>query len=161
MCFRIMSSHRCSYIVLALFLLHSAMVGAQDKVPEFFTFTFENDLFVGEDNGYTNGMGVTFGKGPFKEFNNENLPNWLHWLAKDLYVSTMENKQRGVAHMFFQRIQTPEDLSETELIIDDVPYAGLLAWQGTPSRLSIIKIRFLQVSYGVSGATLLSFKYHP
>ena len=43
-----MSSHRCSYIVLALFLLYSAMVGAQDKAPEFFTFNFENDLFVKE-----------------------------------------------------------------------------------------------------------------
>jgi len=131
MCFRIMSSHRSSYIVLALFLLYSAMVGAEDKVPEYLTFTFENDTFVGDDNGYTNGMGFTFGKGPFREFNNENLPNWLHWLAKDLYVSTMGNKRRGVAHMFFQRMQTPEDLTKKELIINDLPYAGLLAWQGT------------------------------
>ena len=128
---RITSSYRYLYITLTVFLMYSANVGAQDKVPEFFTFTFENDLFVGDDNGYTNGMGITFGKGPFKEFNNENLPNWLHWLAKDLYISTMKNKQRGVAHMFFQRMQTPEDLTKTELIVDDLPYAGLLAWQGT------------------------------
>ena len=125
------SSYRYLYITLTVFLMYSANVGAQDKVPEFFTFTFENDIFVGDDNGYTNGMGITFSRGPFKEFNNENLPNWLHWLAKDLYISTMENKQRGVAHMFFQRMQTPEDLTKTELIVDDLPYAGLLAWQGT------------------------------
>ncbi|MCH8176640.1 MAG: lipid A deacylase LpxR family protein [Proteobacteria bacterium] len=131
MCFRITSIHQCLHIVLTVFLLHFANAEADDQVPEFFTFTFENDLFVGDDNGYTNGMGITFGEGPFKEFNNDNLPNWLHWLAKDLYVSTMENKQRGVAHMFFQRMQTPEDLSASELIIDDLPYAGLLAWQCT------------------------------
>ena len=128
---RITFSSQCLHIALTLFLLYSAHVEAQDKVPEFFTFTFENDLFVGDDNGYTNGMGFTFGKGPFKEFNNDNLPKWLHWLTKSLYVSTMENKQRGVAHMFFQRMQTPEDLTETALIIDDLPYAGLFAWQGT------------------------------
>jgi lipid A 3-O-deacylase len=131
MCIRFKARNRGLYAALALFLLFSARVGAEDKVPEFFTFTFENDLFVGDDNGYTNGMGITFGKGPFKEFNNENLPDWLHWLTKDLYVSTMENKRRGVAHMFFQRMQTPEDLEKTQVIIDDVPYAGLLAWQGT------------------------------
>ena len=131
MCSRFSTRYRCLHIALTVFLLFSVNVGAEDKVPEFFTFTFENDFFVGDDDGYTNGMGVTFGKGPFKEFNNETLPNWLHWLSKDLYVSTMENKQRGVAHMFFQRMQTPEDLSESELIVDDLPYAGLLAWQGT------------------------------
>lgn len=66
MCFRITSSHQCLYIVLTIFLLHFANAEAEEKVPEFFTFTFENDIFVGDDNGYTNGMGITFGKGPFK-----------------------------------------------------------------------------------------------
>ena len=106
-------------------------VRAADKVPEFLTITFENDLFVGEDDGYTNGIGITYGKGPFEEFNNDNLPNWLHWLTRGLYVSTMKNKQRGVAHMFFQRMQTPDNIEQEELIVDDVPYVGLIAWQGT------------------------------
>lgn len=94
------SGYQCLFIALTVFLLYSTIVGAEDEVPEYFTFTFENDFFVGDDNGYTNGMGITFGKGPFKEFNNENLPKWLHWLSKDLYVSTMGNKQRGVAHRY-------------------------------------------------------------
>ena len=126
-----LSNRHCLPLALTLFLLCSLPVAAQQKAPEFFTFTFENDIFVGEDDGYTNGMGITFAKGPFREFNDENLPNWIDWLARDLYVSTMENKQRGVAHMFFQRMQTPQDLSRKDLITDDVPYAGLLAWQGT------------------------------
>ena len=118
-------------IVLVLLLLTATEAWAEDKVQEFITFTLENDIFVGNDDGYTNGMGVTFSKSPFKEFNNNNLPHWLHWLVKDLYISTMEHKQRGIAHMFFQRVQTPENLNETALIKNDVPYAGLLAWQGT------------------------------
>jgi hypothetical protein len=40
-------------------------------------------------------------------------------------------KRRGIAHMFFQRMQTPGDLEKKELIVDDLPYAGLIAWQGT------------------------------
>ncbi len=118
-------------VIAFVILLSTSTVSADEKIPEFFTFTFENDIFVGDDNGYTNGTGITFGKGPFKEFNDNNLPHWLHWLTKDLYISTMKNKKRGIAHMFFQRMQTPSDLSKTELIVDDVPYAGLLAWQGT------------------------------
>lgn len=118
-------------IVLALTLLASTQSRAEETAPEFFTFTFENDLFVGEDSGYTNGMGFTFGTGPFEEFNNDNLPQWLHSLTKGLYISTMKNKRRGIAHMFFQRMQTPQDLSINSLITNDIPYAGLLAWQGT------------------------------
>jgi len=117
--------------IFVMLILMTTKVFAEDNTPEFFTFTFENDIFVGNDNGYTNGTGITFGKGPFTEFNNDNLPHWLHWLTKDFYISTMKNKRRGIAHMFFQRMQTPEDLSATELIVNDVPYAGLLAWQGT------------------------------
>lgn len=118
--------------ITALFiLLFSSMTDADDSVPEYFTFTFENDVFVGEDDGYTNGFGLTFGRGPFTEFNNDTLPDWQHWLTKDLYISTMKNKQRGVANMFFQRMQTPENISTDELIADDLPYVGLLAWQGT------------------------------
>ena len=118
-------------MVMVLFLLNPAAVQAADKVPEFFTLTIENDLFFGEDDGYTNGIGFTFGKGPFDEFNNEVLPDWLHRLTSDLYISTLENKRRGVAHMFFQRMQTPTDITTSELIVDDLPYVGLFAWQGT------------------------------
>jgi len=131
MYFRISTRYWWLHIALALLLPYAVSLEADEKVPEFITFTFENDLFVGEDDGYTNGFGVTYGKGPFNQFNNDNLPNWLHWLSKDLYVSTMKNKKRAVAHMFFQRMQTPSDITEPELIIDDVPYVGLLAWQGT------------------------------
>jgi hypothetical protein len=86
---------------LAIFLLCSVSVGADEKVPEFITFTFENDLFVGDDDGYTNGLGITYGKGPFKAFSNDNLPNWLLGLTKDLYVSTMKNKDRALSRSIF------------------------------------------------------------
>ncbi len=116
-------------IVFASFATAAAM--ADEEKPQFFTFTFENDTFVGKDDGYTNGVGITVGRGPFAEFNDENLPNWMHTLTRRLYIRTMPDKQRGIAHMFFQRMQTPEDITVSELIEDDLPYAGLLAWQGT------------------------------
>jgi len=118
-----------SIILLAILLSHN--VGAATKPLEFATFTFENDAFVGNDKGYTNGMGYTYGKALFTEFDDSNTPAWLQWLTGDWYISTMKNKQRGIAHMFFQRMQTPQNLGSKDLIKDDLPYAGLLAWQGT------------------------------
>ena len=86
---------------------------------------------VGEDDGYTNGTGITFGKAGFDKFDTSNVPKWIHWLIKDRYINTAPNKTRAVAHMFFQRMQTPAEITDNDFIVDDVPYAGLLAWQGT------------------------------
>ena len=91
----------------------------------------ENDVFVGEDDGYTNGVGIAYGIGPFLEFSNDNLFGYLNFLTKNTYIQTASNKVRGVAHMFFQRMQTPEDITIAELQEDDIPYAGFLALQST------------------------------
>ena len=108
----------------------SALFNTEDqKEYKFFTLTFQNDVFVGQDDGYTNGLGLTFGRGPFLEFSDDKLPTWLDFVSKKLYVRTMPNKIRGVAHMFFQRMQTPEDITLSELQVDDAPYAGFLSSQ--------------------------------
>jgi len=110
----------------------SALFNTEDRQEyKFFTLTFQNDVFVGEDDGFTNGLGLTFGRGPFLEFSDENLPGWLEYTTKNLYVRTMPNKIRGIAHMFFQQMQTPEDITAFDLQVEDAPYAGLISYQGT------------------------------
>ncbi len=105
--------------------------GIEEKNIKFWTFTFENDVFVGEDDGYTNGTGITVGTAGFDNFDTTNTPRWIHWLIKDSYINTAPGKKRAIAHMFFQRMQTPEEITESVFIEDDLPYAGLLAWQGS------------------------------
>ena len=118
----------CKSLCLIFFLKANVVTGAPLEVSHsFFTFTFENDIFVGEDDGYTNGTGITFGTSGIDEFDKTNVPRWIHWLIKDLYISTEPDRKRGISHMFFQRMQTPVDILETELISNDLPYAGLLA----------------------------------
>ena len=95
----------------------------------FFTLTFENDAFVGEDDGFTNGLGLTYGRGPFISFTRDNIPRPLHWLTKRTYISTRPDKVRGIAYTLFQTIQTPKDIAIPELQLDDIPYAGLLSLQ--------------------------------
>lgn len=122
--------YKALYLSLLL-QVATANSATPESEHDFFTFTFENDVFVGEDDGYTNGMGLTFGESGFDQFDTSNVPSWIHGLIKDSYINTKPNKSRAVAHMFFHRMQTPTDIGVRELIPDDLPYAGLIAWQGT------------------------------
>lgn len=58
--------------VLPCFYTGAAASETEEGGNEFFTFTFENDVFIGEDDGYTNGTGITFGTaGSRTEISNE------------------------------------------------------------------------------------------
>lgn len=107
----------------------SAVFGvASDSPFEFFTFTFENDVFVGDDDGFTNGTGLTYGRGPFLSFDGQ-IPELLNRLTKNIYIQSIPNRVHGVAYMLFQTLQTPEDISIAEFQPDDLPYAGLMVLQ--------------------------------
>ncbi|MFT5504427.1 MAG: hypothetical protein ACI845_002390 [Gammaproteobacteria bacterium] len=54
----------CHPVCIGLAILIMYLTGGQstENPSEFFTLTFENDFFVGDDNGYTYGIGIIFGK---------------------------------------------------------------------------------------------------
>lgn len=97
----------------------------------FFTLTFENDVFANDDDGFTNGLGLTYGRGPFIEFAKENTPDPLYWLMKRTYINTRPNKIRGIAYHLAQVIQTPTEITVSEPQPDDIPWAGLLSLSTT------------------------------
>ncbi len=127
-----------------------------NEVPRYFSFIFENDIFVGEDNGYTNGLGLAFGKGPFPAFNDDNLPGWLEPLISQSYLNKGEGMRRGVAHMYYQRMQTPQDITVAEPLEGDLPYAGLLGWQGTFYEYDENRADQVSISIGVIGPASLA-----
>ena len=101
---------------------------AESAATSYFTATLENDLFVGNDSGYTNGIAVGWTHAGFTEFDDQNLPGWIHALAGHLYVGTAAGKRRAVSYAVGQAMQTPGDITVTRPLPDDAPYAGLLAW---------------------------------
>jgi len=92
----------------------STVFGVARNSPfQFLTFTFENDVFVGEDDGFTNGTGITYGRGPFLSFDGQ-IPGFLNSLTKNVYIQSIPDRVHGVAYMLFQTF---------------LPYAGLLVLQ--------------------------------
>jgi hypothetical protein len=114
--------------LLLLLLIAAGAHAADEQRNSWFTFTIENDWFVGKDTGYTNGFALSWGRAGFTEFSPDNLVSWLHFLSKNLYISTMPSKQRAVSYMVGQLMQTPSDLNTATLIENEAPYAGLLFW---------------------------------
>ena len=101
---------------------------AREKPFQFFTFTFENDIFVGEDDGFTNGTGLTYGRGPFLSFDGE-IPGFINSITKPLYIQNIPNRVHGVAYNLFQTLQTPEDITIAEIQPDQLAYAGSIVLQ--------------------------------
>ena len=90
---------------------------------------FENDLFSETDQDYTNGLRVSWVSPDVSDYlQDETLPAWLRSLNRRLtfFHKTRTGLQRNVIFSIGQTIYTPQDLSRTDLVIDDRPYAGWL-----------------------------------
>ena len=82
------------WLLTILFLLSAGNVVRVLEAEEFATFIFENDLFT--DDGYSNGMGYTWGRTGFDELDDSNTPGWIQWLSEDLYISAIPTKCRAI-----------------------------------------------------------------
>lgn len=117
-------------LILVTTLLTAGVAAADEPQDHWATVVLENDIFVGKDNGYTNGIGISWAHAGFAEFGPDNIPHWLHSVSKGLYISTMPGKQRAASYSISQLMQTPGDITATAHIEGDAPYVGVLIWFG-------------------------------
>lgn len=113
---------------LMVFVSLWAQAAPSDNQGAFVSTTFENDVFFKDDGLYTNGLFFTWGYNNLDSLDQPNLPLWIATLAKHSHLTAAENKQYGVSYGFGQLFQTAIDISEAQLIKEDAPYVGLLAW---------------------------------
>lgn len=88
---------------------------------------FDNDLFIGNDNGYTNGTFISWfdvgGEG--EEFPTSDF--WvapLKWSLPDAAMMEAGNVVNG--YTFGQALGTPGDITVADPPADDLPYSGLV-----------------------------------
>jgi len=125
-------SSRAVWVVFPALSLISPQIAAaeNDPPPKTWSVTYENDVFAGEDQGYTNGIAGGYSRGDFDSFTENNSPGWMRWLAWPLPFIHKEGLRHSISYVVGQTMQTPEDLEDEKLIEDDLPYAGLLFWHG-------------------------------
>jgi hypothetical protein len=94
-----------------------------------FVVTWENDLFVFNDDGYTNGISVGWGRGPYDSFETLEIPKWIRTLSGWTYINGSSENDYAISYLVAQAMYTPTDISDPEPILDDRPYAGTLTWE--------------------------------
>lgn len=110
-------------LCLMLFLCVTKNVSADSS---WVTFTWENDFLAHKDSGYTNGMGISWGYGPFAILDKGPLPSWLEGMVTDFTEKYSVDKITEMSYRIAHTMYTPEDISATKLIEDDRPYVGMI-----------------------------------
>lgn len=119
--------------------------------PDWAQLTWENDLFVGADNGYTNGVGFGWGHRGLSGTEDPTLPRWIASLAGSTYITNLPQREYAVAYGVGQAMFTPDNISATELIEDSRPYAGLVFWSGALYAFDQQQADRLSLTLGVVG----------
>ncbi len=112
---------------------------------------FENDVFFNEDGGYTNGVGIAWGRGLFKNFEKENTPWPLYHLVNKLPINTQRDRHRAISYLFGQMMSTPEDITKPAPTEGDSPYVGLLAGRVTFHSFNAVRTDRLTLTLGLVG----------
>ena len=124
------------FIISVFFLLLSYSVASHAE-NDWVSITLDNDLFIGNDSGYTNGLYLSFFDAGDTQ---SSLPENDFWVKPLMWSMPNHNIQGAVnAYMVGQTMSTPSDITIEVPDENELPYAALLALTNsyvtvTPSR---------------------------
>lgn len=151
---------RIHWLLCVLLLAVSAEVMAARPPRESWTFTlrFENDLFAGTDQQYTNGIKLSWISPEFDWFQEQDwirntplLSRLSDFVINRLPYSDDANRQRHLALSAGQKMFTPEDIEQRMLIVDDRPYAGWLYGSVAYHSKTISQLDTFEIQAGLTG----------
>ena len=128
------------------------------RLPWVVNLRVDNDLFGGQDQGYSNGLQVTVVSPNLRDYTHDPcIPGPARWINRylDAFQPEQDYEQRNMIATFTQGIFTPTDYTRSDLIEDDRPYVGaLLAGLGYNARQGD-RLRTTQLQAGLIGPAAL------
>ncbi|MFT6986269.1 MAG: lipid A 3-O-deacylase [Psychromonas sp.] len=137
-------------LIIVLIIIFTPLSYAENDV-DFFGVTLENDFFFNDDGLYTNGLIATWGYDDVERLDEQALPDWLAYLAQKSYLNKQQDKRYAITYTVAQLIQTAIDDSVEELIAEDSPYVGMLAWEGQLTAYDHLTLDRLTLILGMVG----------
>jgi len=148
-------------IVLGIsLLLYCGMGGAlaqtepDDISVESATWRLEldNDVLFGKDNKVSSGWALQKHSAVAKSWDElQGVPSFAECIGQSIPTLTKKGLVYRVGIAIGQVIQTPNDLSRSDLIEDDVPYAGALTLQSSWYAFNNAEFRGFEIIVGVVG----------
>ncbi|MFT3762373.1 MAG: lipid A deacylase LpxR family protein [Pseudoxanthomonas sp.] len=101
---------------------------ARNEFPPTVNFRVDNDLFGGQDQGYSNGAQLTLVSPNLKDYTDDPcLPRLARWFNRHVgWLAPRGHEQQNMVVNFTHAIFTPTDFARRDLIPDDRPYAAAL-----------------------------------
>ncbi|WP_345975565.1 lipid A deacylase LpxR family protein [Sulfurimonas sp. HSL3-7] len=129
------------YLFLFFFIINIAAAEEGEWEAERINFYFENDVFFGTDSDYTDGSRLSI-----LMYRPDADEEWLK-------IPFLEGSDRVdfISFSLTQKIFTPDDLLQKELIEDDRPYAGWLYFEMGLHQSSETDLDSLMIQAGVVG----------
>jgi len=134
-----------------------ACTNGHTRLPPTVNLRLDNDLFGGQDQGYSNGIQLTLVTPNLRDYTDDPcIPRLARWVNRHLEALQPETfEQQNMIATFSQGIFTPTDFSRADLIEDDRPYAAaLLVGLGYNAREGDA-LRTTQLQFGVVGPAAL------
>ena len=148
-------------VPIILFLLCGNIGGALAQAASVesatWRFEYDNDVFFNKDNKISSGWSLqkhSAVAGSWEAL--EAVPGFIRNWGKVIPTLTEDGLVYRAGIAIGQVIQTPDDLSRSDLIEDDVPYAGALTLQATWYAFNDDVFRGFEITAGVVGPPSLA-----
>ncbi len=147
-----LSPHNMGMRVPLLCLLIGFSISSHAET-DWASLTMDNDLFVGNDNGYTNGLYVSF----FDVGDNESqIPNHDLWVDPLMWSMPENGRKGGVnAYMIGQTMSTPSDINIVVPDENELPYSALLAFTNSYVAVTPMYADRVSTTIGIVGPAAL------
>ena len=142
-----------------LALGNASSASANDTSVESATwrFEFDNDVFFNKDNKISSGWSLQKQSAVARSWDAlEGVPDFVRRWGNVIPTLSAEGLVYRAGIAIGQVIQTPDDLSRSDLIVDDVPYAGALTLQATWYAFNDDEFRGFEITAGVVGPPSLA-----
>lgn len=118
---------------------------------------FDNDVFFGKDNKISSGWALQKQSAVAESWDAlKGVPRFVKSWGTVIPTLTKEGLVYRAGIAVGQVIQTPNDLSRSDLIEDDVPYAGALTLQASWYAFSNERFRGFEITTGIVGSYSLA-----
>jgi len=115
--------------------------------------TMDNDIFVGNDNGYTNGLYVSWFDIGSKDNNTPEPDFWVNPLLWTLPNHTPDGAVN--AYMIGQAMNTPSDITIANPSLDELPYSAILMFSNSYTAVTASHADHISTTLGVVGPAAL------